>query len=81
MTAGVAKMNQGSLSITLTRDEALVLLEILGDFRDEPVVTVRDQAERHALWKLTCLLEKAVPEVFSPNYGELVEIAKKNLSH
>lgn len=72
--------DQSSLSITLTRDEALVLLEMLGDFRDEPVVTVKDQAERRALLNLTCLLEKAVPEVFSPNYGELVEIAKRNLS-
>lgn len=72
--------DQSSLSITLTRDEALVLLEMLGDFRDEPVVTVKDQAKRRALLNLTCLLEKAVPEVFSPNYGELVEIAKRNLS-
>jgi hypothetical protein len=73
--------NQGSISITLARDEALVLLEMLADFRDELVVTVRDQAERRALWNLTCLLEKALPEALSPKYRELVEIAKKNLSH
>lgn len=72
--------SQDSLSITLTRDEALVLLELLGDFHDEPALPVRDQAERRVLWNLTCLLEKAVPDVFNPKYGELVEIAKKNLS-
>lgn len=73
-------VTQDSVSITLTKDEALVLLELVDDFRDEPSLAVRDQAERHALWNLACLLQKAVPEVFSPNYKELVEIARKNLS-
>ena len=68
------------MSITLTKDEALVLLELVDDFRDEPSLAVRDQAERHALWKLSGHLRKGVPEVFNPNYKELVEIARKNLS-
>ena len=73
--------NEASLSISLTRDEALVLLEIFGDFRDEAAIVVKDQAERRALWNLTCLLEKAIPDIFSSNYRELVEGAKRNLSY
>ena len=72
--------DEGALSIRLTKDEALVLLEIIGDFRDESAIQVRDQAERHALWNLSALLEKAIPEIFAPNYRELVKAAKKNLS-
>jgi hypothetical protein len=72
--------SQGSLSITLTKDEALVLFELMDDFLDEPSLAVRDQAERRAIWNLAGRLRKAVPEVFSPNYKELVEIARKNLS-
>jgi hypothetical protein len=64
MTPGMS--TQDSLSIALTRDEALVLLEMLGDFGDLPSLPVRDQAERRALWNLACILEKAVPEVSSP---------------
>jgi hypothetical protein len=73
--------NEGSLSIPLTRDEALVLLEVFGDFGDEAVIPVKDQAERRALWNLTALLEKALAEVFSSNYRELVESGKRNLSY
>jgi hypothetical protein len=73
--------NPGMLSIALTRDEALILLDMLADFRGEAVLPVRDLAERQVLWNLTCLLEKAVPEVMTTNYRELVELAKTNLSH
>lgn len=72
--------SQNSVSITLTKDEALVLFELMDDFLDEPSLAVRDQAERRALWNLAGRLRKSVPEVFSPNYKELVEIARKNLS-
>jgi len=73
--------NPDSLSITLSRDEALILLDMLADFRDEAVLPVTSQAERRALWNLTCLLEKVVPEAVGTNYRELVKIATKNLSH
>jgi hypothetical protein len=77
--------SEDSITITLTKDEALVLLEMSGDFRDRShnpaVLPLRDQAERRALWNLACVLEKSVPEVFGRKYRELVEMARKNLSH
>jgi len=73
--------NQDSFSITLTQDEALVLLEMFADFGDQQAIVIRDQAERRALWNLGCLLEKAVPHTLSPGYGELVKIARTNLSY
>jgi phosphoribosylaminoimidazole carboxylase (NCAIR synthetase) len=47
----------------MTHVEALVLLEMFADFRNEVSVPVRDQAERRALWNLVCNIEKVLPEV------------------
>ena len=69
-----------SLVVVMTHDAALVLLEMFADLRDEASVPIRDQAERRALWNLVCSIEKVLPEIFSSNYAERVEIAKKNLS-
>jgi len=69
-----------SITITLTRDEALVLNDLLSDFRDEPAVTIAHPAQRRALWNLACLLDKALPDVFAPDYKLRVEAAKQSLT-
>lgn len=47
-----------SLSITIGKAEALVLFDLLFDFRDQPHVSIRNGAERVVLWMLEACLEK-----------------------
>ncbi|MGH9767567.1 MAG: hypothetical protein ACREAB_09060, partial [Blastocatellia bacterium] len=59
--------------------EALVLFEFLARTSDDDSLTMADQAEQRALWKLEGVLEKALVEPFLPNYHELLEQAKARL--
>ncbi len=67
--------------LQLSRDEALVLFEWIhrveeaGRFRQ----VVHDSAEVVALWRLSGVLEKALPEPFDPNYRDLVRAASERL--
>jgi len=65
--------------IELTRSEALVLLDFLARTSDEGALPAPDEAERRTLWKLECVLEKALVEPFLPYYLELLEQAKGRL--
>jgi hypothetical protein len=68
------------ITIRLSHDEALVLLDLLGrlDRQSHPLTT--HKAEEVALWALECLLEKNVAEVFDPNFSELVAAARGRLA-
>ena len=75
-------MAEDDIAITLSHDEALVLFDWLSrtdaqrnDLRD----IVEDQAEQRALWNLTCLLEREIPELFSPDYRDAVDQARLRL--
>ena len=48
------------IEIKLTGDEAVVLFEFLSRFSDSEQLTIADQAEKRALWNLTCSLEKTL---------------------
>jgi hypothetical protein len=67
-------------TIILSRDEALVLDDLLETFTDQPAVQIAHLAQRRALWNLACLIEKELAETFNPDYKEQLEIAKKNLT-
>jgi hypothetical protein len=68
-----------STTITLEDDEALVLFELLASERIEKDLPELEAPERNALWALSCLLEKALPQPFSPNYAALLEKARASL--
>ena len=70
---------KSEITVTLTHDEALVLLDYLGrsDKAGHPLAT--HKAEDVALWALECLLEKQLVEVFDPQYSALVERARERL--
>ena len=68
------------VSLTLKKEEALVLFEMLADIKRESAVPIRDAAERQAIWSLAALFEKALVEPFMPNYDAIVEEAKKRLA-
>jgi hypothetical protein len=69
-------MSNDSVDLTLTKPEALVLFELLADFHEQNELTIRNQAERIALWNLSSRLEKTLVEVFSPDYDQLVVQAR-----
>ncbi len=70
-------MNQ--VGLKLTKDEALVLFELLSRFSDEDDLAIHDQAEERALWNLQCALEKVLVEPFSPEYKSVLEAARDRL--
>jgi len=65
--------------LTVGKDEALILFELLVDFSDEPSVVVRDNAERVALARLAGSLESTLVEPFMPNYKEIISEARMRL--
>ena len=71
-------------SIELTRDEALVLYDLLQREIDlangaRLAVATEHQAELWALNGLNCLLEKVVYEAFSPDYPARLAAAREAL--
>lgn len=62
-----------SLSITIGKADALVLFDLLADFRDQPHLSIRNSAERVVLWMLEACLEKALPESFRADYNSILE--------
>jgi hypothetical protein len=67
-------------TITLSRDEALLLFDLLDGFTDPPALQIPHPAHRRALWNLCCLIERELVETFRPDYNDRLEIAKKNLT-
>ena len=73
-------MQMESITISLTRDEALVLFEWLArntSVGDTP--TIEDESERKALWILEGLLENVLVEPLRPDYRELLTQARGRL--
>jgi hypothetical protein len=71
------------LLISLTRDEALVLFELLHrleDAGDLPALLLEHQAEQIALSNLSCVLERLLVEPFQRDYKALLEAARARLS-
>jgi hypothetical protein len=67
-------------TITLTRDEALVLADYLHRWSETKEMAFEDEAERTALDNLLCLLESADDgTAFSKDYAEQVAAARKRL--
>ena len=66
-----------SVTITLTKAEALVLFELLADFHDQPQLSIRDHAERVVLWRLGASLEKQLTEIFRPDYKSILEESRR----
>jgi len=67
------------VQLTIGKDEALILFELLTDFFDEPAVVLKDNADRMALSRLGGSLDKALVGPFLRDYKEIVESARKRL--
>jgi hypothetical protein len=47
-----------NVELKLTKDEALVLFELLSRYSDSAVLSAADSAELRVLWAVNCLPEK-----------------------
>lgn len=65
------------VSLHLSNDEALVLLEWLSSFNTKEHPSVfQDQAEQRVLFDLEAKLEKAVSETFEGDYSDILSRAR-----
>lgn len=70
---------ESEVTISLNKDEALVLFEFLSRFGEENNLKIEDQSEERVLWNLCCDLEKVLVEPFQKNYRELLLKAQNNI--
>jgi hypothetical protein len=71
-------MNEESISIMLSKNEAIVLFEFLSRLNEEKVSKLFvDQAEERVLWDIVATLEKQLPEPLSSNYIKILDNARK----
>ncbi|WP_373033757.1 hypothetical protein [Sulfurovum sp.] len=72
-------MENKSINLEVTNDEALVLFEMLSRFSNTDVLSIEHQAEQRALWNLTCIFEKVVSEAFDGEYEKSLSAARERL--
>jgi len=75
-----AKQNKKKVSIELSNEEALVLLNWLFRFNegDNPSL-FEDQAEERVLWDLEASLEKITSATFEKDYAKILEKAREKV--
>ena len=65
------------ITITLTKDEALVLVNWLSKI--DEIEALSETPEQKALWRLEGYLETQLVALFDPNYKTLVDSARQRL--
>ncbi|MCO5258495.1 MAG: hypothetical protein M9926_17235 [Lentimicrobium sp.] len=69
-----------NISLTLTKDEALVLFDFLGRFNQTDHKDIfEDQSEQKTLWILEGQLEKQLVEPFKPGYNDIIKEARNKI--
>lgn len=72
-------MSDSSLSLSLSRDHALVLFDWLSRFNESRRAAFEDQAEERVLWDLQATLESILPEPLSSHYDQLLAAARERV--
>jgi hypothetical protein len=70
-----------NVNLTLSKDEALVLFELLSRFSEEEKLETKYKSEEQVLWNVQANLEKLLSEPFSKEYSTLLDIARKKLTY
>lgn len=73
-----SRSEENGLSITLSEDEALVLLDWITRF-NEGENTFQDQAEERVLYDLESALETEVSQTFSADYQQVLASARERV--
>ena len=71
-------MKEDQITITLKKDEALVLFEFVTKLTKE-IHHKDNNSDTYALWALENSLEVELAEPFLPNYDKIITEAKKRL--
>jgi hypothetical protein len=69
-----------TVTVELSRDEALVLFEYLSRWCDLESLEIEHESEGIAMLALSRELDKALREPFLPNYAELLARARHSLA-
>jgi hypothetical protein len=72
-------MHDDPVRVVLSRDEALVLFELLARYEETESLTVDGPAEQLALWHLHAGLEKVLTSPLSADYAEQLSQARGRL--
>jgi hypothetical protein len=72
-------MTPDKISLTLSKQEALVLFEWLAKVEPMGTTVFQHSSEERVLWKLQGQLESTLQEPFAPNYDDLVSQARADV--
>ena len=73
-------MNEKTINIELTNDEAVVLFEFISRFnQSELTSSFEDQAEQRIFWNIESDLEKKLSDTFKTNYQETLKTAREKI--
>ena len=72
-------MNGETVNISLSREEALTLFEMLFRYEQEQKLPKKNEAENEVLWNLMTYLEESLREPFGAEYEELFLQAREKL--
>ena len=64
------------VDLHLTKEEAIVLFEMLSRFSENDKLEIEDQSEQRVLWNLCASLESKLVEPFDENYVSILENAR-----
>ena len=73
-------MDGTTVDLALSRDEALVLFEMLFRYEQQGLLPKRNETENQVLWNLMVCLEESLREPFGAEYEELFLQARERLS-
>jgi hypothetical protein len=73
--------HEADVTITLTRNEAIVLFELLTRYSDGPEeLRIDDQSEQRVLWDMQCQLENTLHEpINNRDYEKRLEEARSKV--
>ena len=74
-------MDNDSIKIEITNNEALVLFELLSRYSDTEKLTIEHPAEQQSLFNLACALEKLLPQPLEADYKIKLESARQALKN
>ena len=68
-----------SEEIKITKDDALILFEMLSRFDEDETLSIEHQSETQMLWNISSTLEKQLTEPFEKNYRQILQAARERL--
>ena len=77
----IAKITDETATISMTRNEALVLFEFLSRFDQDKQLDIRDKAEELVLWQVHGAFECVLTEPFAADYLKRLETARETVRH